>query len=182
MSLFSLRFNRNLGVALLDAGMAAASFVLSAYIRLGHEQWYLAQDYLPIGTFVFTLVCAVMFAYMRLYRGLWRYASMQDMVVIVKAVTLSVLVFAVLMFTLTRLEGMPRSVLFINWMLLSFMLGGPRFLYRALCDRTLTLNFALKSASKIPVLLIGAGDEAEQFIRDVARDPKSPYAVVGLVD
>jgi FlaA1/EpsC-like NDP-sugar epimerase len=182
MSRFNPRINRNLGVALLDASMAAISFVLSVFIRLGTEQWHLAHDYLPTATFVFTVVCAVVFAYMRLYRGLWRYASMQEMVGIVKAVTLSVLLFAALMFTLTRLEGMPRSVLFINWMLLSFMLGGPRFLYRAMCDRTLTWSFSLKQSPKIPVLLIGAGDAAEQFIREVARDPKNPFAIVGLLD
>lgn len=182
MSLFNPRFSRNFLAALHDAGMAGLSFVLSVYVRLGTGAGSLAQEYLWQGTLAFTLVSAGVFAHMRLYRGLWRYASMQDMVAIVKAVTLCVLVFAVLMFTLTRLEGMPRSVLFINWMLLSFMLGGPRFLYRACRDRTFTLRGALRDAPKIPVLLIGAGDQAEQFIRDMARDPRAPYAVVGMVD
>ncbi len=99
-----------------------------------------------------------------------------------KAVTLCVLVFAVLMFTLTRLAGMPRSVLFINWMLLSFMLGGPRFLYRACKDRTFKWSLSLHESPKIPVLLVGAGDEAELFIRDMARDVRAPYRVVGMVD
>lgn len=182
MNLFSRRLSRNLLAAMFDTGMAGLSFVLSVYVRLGSEQWYLAHDYLLPGTVVFTLVSVVVFTYMRLYRGLWRYASMQDMVSIVKAVTLCVLFFAVLMFTFTRLEGMPRSVVFINWMLLSFMLGGPRFLYRACKDRTLRLNFSLKDAPKIPVLLVGAGDQAEQFIRDMSRDPRAPFVVVGLVD
>jgi O-antigen biosynthesis protein WbqV len=118
---------------------------------------------------------------MRLYRGLWRYASMQDMVTIVKAVTLAVLIFAVLMFTINRLEGVPRSVLFINWMLLLFMLGGPRFLYRAFKDRTLSWRQTLTSGSKIPVLLIGSGDQAEQFIRDMNRDPAAPYQIAAMV-
>ncbi len=107
---------------------------------------------------------------MRLYRGLWRYASMQDMLAIIKAVSLAVLIFAVLMFSINRLEGVPRSVLFINWMLLIFMLGGPRFAYRAFKDRTLSWRMTMAETRKIPVLLIGAGDQAEQFIRDMARD------------
>ena len=182
MSLFSPRLNRNLLAAAYDAAVAALSFVLSVYIRLGTEQWYLAKDYLLPGTVGFTAVSVAVFAYMRLYRGLWRYASMQDMLAIVKAVSLSVLCFAVLMFTMTRLTGMPRSVLFINWMLLSFMLGGPRFLYRACLDRTFRWSFSLREQPRIPVLLVGAGDEAEQFIRDMARDVRAPYRVVGLVD
>ena len=123
-----------------------------------------------------------MFIYMRLYRGLWRYASMQDMVAIVKAVTLAVMIFAIVMFLVNRLDGIPRSVLFINWMLLLFMIGGPRFLYRAFKDRTLSWKAALTEKTRIPVLLIGADDQAEQFIRDMSRDHAAPYEVVGLVD
>lgn len=179
---FNRHINRNVFAAVNDAVMAGLSFMLSVYIRLGSDQWAQAEGYLLPGTVAFTVVSALVFAYMRLYRGLWRYASMQDMITIVKAVTLSVLVFAVLMFTLTRLTGMPRSVLFINWMLLSFMLGGPRFFYRACKDRTLKLGRALLETPKIPVLLVGAGDAAELFIRDTSRDLRSSYRVVGIVD
>ncbi len=78
MNPFSQRSNRNFIAGAHDAAMAGLSFVLSVYIRLGAEQWHLAQDYLLPGTVGFTLVSVVVFAYMRLYRGLWRYASMQD--------------------------------------------------------------------------------------------------------
>jgi len=175
-------FSRNFTAMVFDVAMAAVSFLLSVYIRLGAEQWHDASDYIRQGAFLFTLTCACIFSYMRLYRGLWRYASMQDMVVIVKAVSLSVLIFAILMFTINRLEGIPRSVLFINWMLLVFLLGGPRFMYRAFKDRTLSWKTALKERPKIPVLVIGAGDDAEQFIRDTGRDSDAPYEVVGIVD
>jgi len=180
MSLFKPSINRNAVAALHDALMAAISFVLSIYIRLGSEQFSQSADYLVPGTIAFTLVSLCVFLYMRLYRGLWRYASMQDMIGIVKAVTLSILIFAVLMFTLNRLQGLPRSLLFINWMLLLFMLGAPRFIYRAFKDRTFT--WSLKEKDKIPVLLIGAGNHAEQFIRDMSRDPAAAYEIVGLVD
>ena len=183
MNLFSnYKPARNYLATIHDAVMAALSFLLSVYIRLGADQWSLADDYIKQGTILFTLTCVGIFIYMRLYRGLWRYTSMQDMVMLGKAVTLSVLIFAVIMFAVNRLDGIPRSVLFINWMLLLFLLAGPRFIYRAFKDRTLSLNLPLKERERIPVLLIGAGDEAEQFIRDMARDRGSPYEVVGLVD
>ncbi len=174
--------NRNLVAVVHDACMAAASFIGAAYMRLGEEQWGLAQGYLATGTIVFTCICVSVFIYMRLYRGLWRYASMQDMVVITKAVSLSVLLFAVVMFTINRLEGMPRSVLLINWLLLMFMLAAPRFIYRALKDRT--LRWTMTEGTRIPVLLIGAGSDAEQFIRITANedDTAAPYFVVGIVD
>ena len=181
MSRFKLHINPpNVIAALHDAAMASVSFVLSVYIRLGSEQFSQSFNYLVPGTIGFTLVSLVVFLYMRLYRGLWRYASMRDMIGIVKAVTLSILIFAVLMFTFNRLEGLPRSLLFINWMLLLFLLGAPRFMYRASKDRTFRWSF--KEKDKIPVLLIGAGNHAEQFIRDMSRDPNALYDIVALVD
>src|SRR5208282_4837628 len=76
----------------------------------------------------------------------------------------------------------PRSVLAINWLLLVIMLGGPRFVYRAFKDRTLTWKMTLREGTKIPVLLIGAGDHAEQFIRHMGRDGMASYEIVALVD
>ena len=176
------RFNRNLIAVLHDAAMAALSFLFSVYLRLGEEQLYLAADYLGYGTLLFTLVCVTVFVSMRLYRGLWRYASMRDLIAITKAVTLSILIFAAVMFFINRLEGLPRSLLFINWMLLLGMLGGPRFVYRAIKDHTLTWQMSLDEATKVPVLLIGANDNAERFIRDMSRDIYAPYEAVGIVD
>lgn len=176
------RFNRNVIAAAHDAVMAALSFMLAVYLRLGEDQLALASDYLKYGTALFTVIAVAVFVSMRLYRGLWRYASMRDLVAITKAVTLSILVFAVVMFAINRLEGVPRSVLFINWMLLLFMLGGPRFLYRAMKDRSLSWRMSLSETPKIPVLLIGANDNADRFIRDMARNSQAPYDIVAIAD
>jgi FlaA1/EpsC-like NDP-sugar epimerase len=176
------RFNRNIIAAVHDAIMAAGSFVLAVWIRLGDGQMDLARDYLRFGTVLFTCICMAVFIAMRLYRGLWRYASMRDLITITKAVSLSILVFAVVMFAINRLEGIPRSVLFINWMLLLGMLGGPRFAYRAFKDRSLSWSMSLDEAAKIPVLLIGATDNAERFIRDMTRDQAAPYNPIAIFD
>lgn len=165
-----------------DALAATVSFILSVYLRLGHDQWPEATSYLGQGTMLFTVICVASFMYMRLYRSLWRYTSMHDIFSIIKAVTLAVLLFAAVMFTVNRLDGMPRSVPFINWMVLLCFIVGSRFFYRALYDRTFSLPSTAKPHTRIPVLLIGAGDAAEQFIRDMGRDPNAPYHVAGMVD
>ncbi len=184
MSIFKIRasFSRNAAAAMHDTLMAGMSFMLAVYLRLGEDRLNDALIHIRAGTPLFAAVCLAVFVWMRLYRGSWRYASMRDMVTIVRAVTLAILIFAMLMFVINRLEGIPRSVFFINWMLLVFMLGGPRFAYRAFKDRTLSWRTALAESSRIPVLLIGAGDQAEQFIRHLGRDPQAPYEAVALVD
>jgi FlaA1/EpsC-like NDP-sugar epimerase len=164
-----------------DIVMAAASFTLALYLRLG-DRFSQSYDYLLEGTLVFTGVCALVFTGMRLYQGMWRYASVPDLVAITKAVTLAILIFLPAMFMVNRLEGVPRSMLVINWMLLILMLGAPRFLYRVVKDRRLNLDFNSSAVDKrIPVLLVGLNDAAELFLREVSRH-QGEYRVVGIVD
>lgn len=171
-----------LGAVLHDAAMAGLSFILAVYLRLGDDRLSSAEPYLLPGTLMMMGISAVVFFYMRLHRGVWRHASMKDMTIIVKAVTLSVLFFALAMFVGFRLESVPRSVLFINWMLLLVMLGGSRFATRAFCDRTLKRQPLHAQTQRIPVLLVGAGHLAEQFIRHMERDEHAQYEAVGMID
>jgi len=89
--------------------------------------------------------------------------------------------FALEMFLLFRLEGMPRSVPLINWFVLLAMLGGPRFVYRLIKDRRFDWTLRENGDAKVPVLLVGAGDEAELFIRALNRSEGSSYRAVGIV-
>ena len=176
------RNHRNLIAASHDAVMAALSFILSVYIRLGTDQWWQPNDYMKFGVVIFTCICVSVFVSMRLYRGLWRFASMRDMITITRAVTFSILIFAVVMFLFNRLENMPRSLLFINWMLLLCMLAIPRFVYRSLKDRTLFWEMTLDEKAKISVLVVGANSLSEQFIQDMARNPRALYHVSAIID
>jgi O-antigen biosynthesis protein WbqV len=115
-----------------------------------------------------------------MYRGVWRYASLNDLFTITRAVTLTILVFLVLMFTITRLETLPRSLPLINWFVLIALLGAPRFVYRMFKDRRIELKFEREDRQRVPVLLVGAGDAAELFLRDVARG-ESNYRVLGMI-
>ncbi len=175
------RFNRARAAFLHDVFMAAVSFGVSLYLRVGDAIVYYAPDLLIRGTITFTIVCAIVFSCTGMYRGMWRYASLNDMMAITKAVTLSIIIFLPIMFLATRLEHLPRSYIFINWFVLVSLLGGPRFLYRVFKDRRLDFVLAREDYRRIPVLLVGAGDEAEMFIREINRNPESNYRAVGIV-
>ena len=175
-------FNRARIAFFHDVVMATVSFPLSLYLRVGEGAFSLAADYLVPGTIAFVMVSAIVFRRCRLYRGVWRYASMNDMLAIVKAVSLTVLLFLPLLFLLTRMEDVPRSLPFINWLILVLLLGGPRFAYRLFKDRGLNLVLESTNHVRVPVLLIGAGDATELFIRQQHRDTNAPYRVVGVVD
>ena len=168
-------------VALHDAVMAALSFELAVWIR--YTTYGAPQEfgYLWEGTVVFTVVAAAVFWAMGLYRGLWYYASLNDLIAIAKAVSLAILVFLPILFILTRLEDVPRSAILLNWPLLVVLLAAPRFLYRALKDGNLSVAFE-RDGHRVPVLLAGVSDVAETFIRQMSRAPNAGYRVVGIVD
>ncbi|MBT5430144.1 MAG: polysaccharide biosynthesis protein [Rhodospirillaceae bacterium] len=115
-----------------------------------------------------------------MYRGVWQYASLNDLINITKSTSLVILVFVVISFVNNRLEDLPRSLPFINWFVLMALLGGPRFLYRLFKDQNIELRYENNAHKRIPILLVGAGDSADLFIRDLARGD-SNYRVCGII-
>src|SRR6201993_4388586 len=161
--------------------MAAVSLIVSLYLRIGTG----ALDYEPRLTAIyiagFTLIAGTVFLLTGLYRGIWRFASLPDLFNITRAVTLIVLVFLPVMFVLTRLETFPRSILLIDWFVLIALLGGPRLAYRLFKDRGLDHILERVKHQSVPVLLISAKDGADMFIREMRRDPRAVYRVVGVL-
>jgi FlaA1/EpsC-like NDP-sugar epimerase len=175
------RINRSVIAMLHDTVMAAASLVLSLYLRLGDALFgYLLPD-IHLTVIMFTAIAVSVFVSMRLYRGLWRFASMQDLITLTKAATIALAIFYLALFLYNRLEGMPRSVPFIHWMVLLVLLGGPRFAYRIIKDRMVGRSFTLRDDRRIPVLLVGANENTEHFLRDTERNAHASYRAVGII-
>ena len=165
-----------------DIFMASLSLPLSLWLRMGSSIDTVPTEFVVQSTVLFAVVAACVFWPMGLYRGIWRYASMNDLIQITKAVSLAVLIFVPILFITSRAEFLPRSLPIINWFVLMTLLGGPRFLYRLIKDRHFSLTADPSGKPGVPVLLVGAGDEAEAFIRDLNRQPGAAYRVVGILD
>src|SRR5271156_1797885 len=176
------RFDRVLPWAafLHDVVMAGLAFILAMYLRVGSEAFGAYRGPMLQGLPIFMASAAVSFRLLGLYRGLWRYASGRDLMSILKAVLLALLIFMPVMFLKNRLELFPRQVLPILGLVLMVFLAGPRLLYRMAKDRA-TGGGAVDRSRRIPVLLIGAGDGAELFIRAMTGNAAPPYRVVGVL-
>ena len=164
-----------------DIVMAGVSFGLSLYLRLGDDIVYYVGEHVLQAGIVFTVICAIVFWMSGLYRGVWRYASLNDLWAITRSVTMAVLIFLLVMFLWTRFVNVPRSLIPINWFVLMALLGGPRFFYRLFKDRRLDLSNGTFQGQRIAVLLVGAGDGAELFIRALRQTADANYRVVGIV-
>ena len=182
MNMIPYRWRRASVVFVHDLVVASIAFVVSMYLRVGSQLFTEFDRALWPGLPLFVLCCGLCFRAFGMYKGVWRYASMPDLVAIVKAVTAAMLFFVLLIFLLTRLDDIPRSLPLIGWFVLTVLLGGPRFAYRLMKDRSLAALQDMRAGSRIPVLLFGARDGAELFIRAMMTDHESPYRVVGIID
>jgi FlaA1/EpsC-like NDP-sugar epimerase len=176
------RLSRPTVAYLHDVLMAGLSFALSLYLRLGQDVLGYGIDFIIAGTAAFAAVAAMVYLWMDLYRGVWRYASLNDLLAIARAVTVIILVFLPIMFLTTRLADLPRSVVVINWFVLVTLLAAPRILYRMLKDGRFELTYDRHQDQRIKVLLIGAGDAAEMFIQAMTRRTRSEYQPVAILD
>jgi FlaA1/EpsC-like NDP-sugar epimerase len=165
-----------------DVLMAALSFGIASYLRLGDDIWRYETGFTLFYTATFTTIAAAIFLMTGLYRGIWRYASLPDLFNIARAATLTVLLFLPLMFIFTRLETLPRATLLINWLVLIALLGGPRLAYRLFKDRGLDhILDRTAGLQAVPVLLVSARDGADTFIRETLRDRGTIYRVLGML-
>ncbi len=164
-----------------DAAMAALSFFVALALRLGEDPWNYSPDLVIFGTAGFTAVAAAVLVAMQVHREVWQYTSTPELLRLLRAATLIVLLFVVLMFWVTRLDAMPRSALAINWLVLAALLAGPRILYRIL-KRGGAGIMAERDTSRVPVMLVGAGDGTDLFLRALDADPGARYRVVAIAD
>ncbi|WP_154222008.1 polysaccharide biosynthesis protein [Marinicella rhabdoformis] len=159
-------FHLRLAVVAHDLFMVWLAWVLGFVVR---------YSFLPesrdIELWSFDIACllaiqAVVSYFFNMYRGLWRFASVPDLMNLMKSAVLGALSIAVFFFLWNRLDGIPRSVLVLYPIFLVILWGGPRITYRIWKDR----HFKISAIDKPRVLLIGAGNLADLFIRNAASN------------
>ncbi|VAW82528.1 UDP-N-acetylglucosamine 4,6-dehydratase [hydrothermal vent metagenome] len=137
------------------------------------------ESYLITGLYALIVIIplqAVAFRYLGLYRGIWRFASIPDLMRIIKASLIGVCLAIVVMFSISSLDNIPRSVPVIYLILLVLFLSGPRFVYRWFKD------YRKGTQSGRNVLIVGAGSAAEMLVRDLGKDLSQGYKPVAFVD
>lgn len=112
-----------------------------------------------------------------LYRGIWHYASLNDLRRIVLAVLLAAATIPFVLWMLRSNLVVPRSVLILNPLLLVLFMGGSRILYRMWKETRFHGRMKLSSE---PVLVLGAGDAAVILSKDLAKNPA--WQLVGFLD
>ena len=160
-----------------DIVAAAIAWAGAFWLRLNLE---IPPSYQPVFWHSVAMVVplqAAMFWFSGLYRGLWRYASLHDIRLILLTVGAAAFAVPSALVLLRFSNGVPRSVFLLDPLLLILMMGGSRLVYRAWKEGRLA---SLANIGGEPVLVLGAGHAADKLLRELRRNPQ--WRVVGLLD
>ncbi len=175
--LVNVSHKRRIFEVFLDAFLITLAYYSAFAMQRMFEyesNWGLFLKTLPL----LILVKLAAFLAVGVYRGLWRYMSVGDMITISKGVFLgSVLsVFAVLL--VYRFEGFSRTVFFLDGILLLLAVVGSRMAFRVI-RQILPLPV---SEDGRKVLIYGAGDGGEMVLRELNNNPEWNLRCVGFID
>jgi UDP-GlcNAc:undecaprenyl-phosphate GlcNAc-1-phosphate transferase len=175
--LVDLSYKRRIFEVLLDVLLVILAYYFSYVLLfgsdLGPEVWLLFLSTVPV--LIFVKMTALLAA--GVYRGIWRYISLDNLIVYAKAVAAGSAVSVLVLLFAFRFEGFSRAVFAVDAMLFFLMLAGSRVAFRLF--RQLLPS---PRAGGRRVLIYGAGDAGELLLREMRNNLRLLYTPVGFVD
>jgi UDP-GlcNAc:undecaprenyl-phosphate GlcNAc-1-phosphate transferase len=174
--LVDVSYKRRIFEVLLDVVLVILSYWAAYAINFppSSPAWQLFLRTLPVLVFMKMSV----FLVMGVYRGLWRYTSMSDLIVFAKAVALSSVASLLVILFAFRFEGFSRKVFAIDLVLMFLFLAGSRLAFRVFRQ----LLPAVGKQNGRRVLIYGAGDGGELLLRELRNNRELSLAPIGFLD
>jgi len=140
--------------------------------HLYRRNWF----YLVLAATFIRVACFVAFG---LYRSLWSYSSLPEMIQIFKAVVVSSVLQISLDYVLTGFS-ISRSVFVIDFGMVLILIGGARLLIRL--RREIIYSWELKHKMTKRVLVVGAGQAGALIIREMLHEHAVTHRPVVVID
>jgi UDP-GlcNAc:undecaprenyl-phosphate GlcNAc-1-phosphate transferase len=176
--LIDLSYKRRIFEVLLDVILILLAYWCAYAVKFGalsgSAAWRLFLRTLPVLVFV----KMASFLVMGVYRGIWRYTSLDDLVGFAKAVVLSSVLSVLAVLFAFRFEGFSRTVFIIDGILMFMFLAGSRMAFRLFRQ---VIPVARSSEGR-RVLIYGAGDGGELLLRELLNNRALKYSPVGFID
>ncbi|GAC1325566.1 MAG: nucleoside-diphosphate sugar epimerase/dehydratase [Thermoleophilaceae bacterium] len=168
--------------AATDACLIALAYLLAFLLRFdpGIPHRYVQ---LLLETIAFVVVGKLaLFALFGLYHKLWRFIDQKDLQEIVRAVLAATFALVVVFFLIPPRVVIhpPRSVIALDFLLTLGLIGGSRFLVRAMVDLPARGALARKGARE--VLIVGAGNGGQLVAAELRRNPELNGIPIGFID
>ena len=170
-----LAYVPRLTVVMHDLVVVALAWLLLSW--LAGQAGAPERESLPRELAIVILIQGIVFWRVGLYRGVWRFASVPDLVNLASAAVIGVLLIVPAFMVLGMLPAIPRRVLVPYPFFAVLGLGLPRLAFRLWKDHSLAQS---RKAGDTRVLILGAGRAGEMLLRELRGQDR--YHVVGLLD
>ena len=174
--------NRKYLVFIYDALAIMASICLAYISRFDFH--FTKETLLILGQYLLWTypVKITVFYFFGLYKGMYRYTSIWDLLNVAKATILSFLVINSIFVSIAALRMLPPSVLFLDFVFTSSSVALVRVAIRLYYSQSITPNKTKFAANNIKLLLVGAGDTGEKIARDILSNANNEFNIVGFLD
>jgi FlaA1/EpsC-like NDP-sugar epimerase len=167
----------------VDVALVAGAWFLTWYVRFDGEPPLRYQRYLDWEVVALVVGITIpVFVGFGFYNRWWRYVSTRDMWGAMRGVAVAVIAVFVVFSLLGRdihTLKVPRGIWIVDLLLLLAFVMGSRLLARTLIERPSAGTVVARGKE---VIIVGAGDAAEQVLREMLRAPVLGYTPIGLVD
>ncbi len=170
-----------IGVAVLQILLFTAAWGLAFGVRFDFTP---PEQYLVLLYATWAMAAAVKtstFIAFQLHRIWWRYAGIKDLEIIGQTALAASAILVILLFLLDPGGGLrvPRGIFVLDLLLSVFLLGGLRLVGRVSRGR---LHNVFSGRNRSHIVIFGAGDAAEQLLREIDRNPAMNQRVEALFD
>jgi UDP-GlcNAc:undecaprenyl-phosphate GlcNAc-1-phosphate transferase len=176
--LFELSHKMRAFEVALDAILISLAYYLAYAFRFGpvdsSPDWQLFLKTLPI---VISVKLATFLA-TGIYRGIWRYASLNNVLVFVRAVVVSTILTVLVIVFAFRFDGFSRSVFLLDGLFLVIFVTASRFAFKLLHRIFPSPN----ARTGRRVLIFGAGDGGELLYRELNNNTALNSVPVAFAD
>ena len=152
-----------------------ASFFIALLLRLDWDFSLYLMNSLWVYCLIYAGINIVLLNYFGLYHGIWRYASIHEIVSIFKSITIFTLIIIFSFFIIFRLK-VSSIISSITFIVSLFGVTGPRIFYRFIKDK-----LTKSKIKRTPVIIVGDIDNSENFIRLTKNEKNSPYNVIAII-
>lgn len=169
---------RTIFLMLFDAFLINLALFGSFYLRFeGSLPAEYVDTYLD-AVIVSTVVLLLAFHFFGLYKNIWRYASVGELLSIVYAVSVGAALTISVIYFMAPLR-LPLSVSVLFWLLVTVLTGGLRFSQRVRQENSI---FTVRNKDQRKVLIIGAGDAGVLALRELKKRDFQEGMPVGFID
>ncbi len=170
--------NKNFILILLDIILINLAYVLAIYLRFDGNIPANYMDAYVNNAIIIVLIKIIVFYFFRLYKSIWKFASVDEMIGIVSA---SIVANAVVMAYMTLVQSkLPRSIYLMVPIFDMAFIGGIRFSYRAIGRIKDGVPKNLEEYKR--VLIVGAGSAGSMVIKELRNHKTLKSMPVAIVD